>query len=1006
MSYRDADKFLKPGIEVLIQRSDGRIHPATISEVRYSSRCVCVEWRERNETKGKEILIDVILDLNPPLRLSSFVEKTLISSPAKYADLSSSRNDLARNSIHGQSERVCTTNKITEPEHALNQQDNVSISTVQTSSDFNGDFQHHSPSAESNHLQFRDQANTANVVKAEALKSWRKTVNEALIPKSKLSNEITVQSREVPPTIPSLKTLSQTSNCENRRCVPDFSCGESHTTNTLRPNSMCGITGDRKYNRSADNQQVAGKFVENCDQSKATSKDDLKKTNCLREIQRIAQKRQQRRQQLGQQRYNQNHVGTSRNTNNDNRNDMATNSEGSIVPATIISSLNPNNNQSPKALADFRLMIEQCRNDLQIKAKFHVTSICDSPSSSHLQSITSDKFSGSPITNCTITDKIIVSVRKRPINNREKVRGELDIISIFSQDICIVHSPKEKVDLTKYLDNHKFRFDYAFNENVSTYTIFKYSVKPLIDNVINGHHSMCFAYGQTGSGKTFTMGGNIVDNRVDCSNGIYAYATTDLFQNLDKYHPGKFSLFCSFFEIYCGKVFDLFNRKKRLQVLEDQNGVIQVVNLKQEHVRNVDELMKLIHFGMTMRTSGTTSANENSSRSHAVFRIILKMNQTGADYSRIYLIDLAGSERGRDTSNSDKNTMMEGAEINKSLLALKECIRALTAKADHIPFRGSMLTRVLRDSFIGSSAMISMIAMISPSSTNSEHTLNTLRYADRVKELVTNDDTPDSNNIAKSSSTKFDVAELKNQHIYQPLSSNVNQQQIIKEDNIATSKPPLLDSDAKAMKISSLESRSYNCIHPPERETKQTRHNDDEDINSDHNTTLKADTLVHASTNLLQDNDFAVSSNQFHSIRTRYLQKASILNQEVSVIFSRHPELSISQCASEFERLLTDHITELNHLRLLLSEFQESKDQSGEGHLCGATVIGDEALLLGEFGEVSCELDTYQPLPQQQEDQRTKKPSCNKRKIAKPRVETRKSNASGRATKFKRSITK
>ena len=113
-------------------------------------------------------------------------------------------------------------------------------------------------------------------------------------------------------------------------------------------------------------------------------------------------------------------------------------------------------------------------------------------------------------------------------------------------------------------------------------------------------------------------------------------------------------------------------------------------------------------------------------------QMVLKHN--GSEYSKISFIDLAGSERGADTMHNDKKTSNDGAEINKSLLALKECIRALDLDKKHTPFRGSKLTQVLKDSFVGNSKT-TMIANISPAGNCSEHTLNTLRYADRVKEL-------------------------------------------------------------------------------------------------------------------------------------------------------------------------------------------------------------------------------------------------------------------------------
>ena len=223
---------------------------------------------------------------------------------------------------------------------------------------------------------------------------------------------------------------------------------------------------------------------------------------------------------------------------------------------------------------------------------------------------------------------------------------------------------------------------------------------------------------------------------MDFSKGIYALTANDIFLHLNK--PGnrdQYGVYCTFFEIYCTKVFDLFNGKKRLRVLEDHKNLVQVVGKQEERVETVDDVMSLIRRGMSVRTSGTTSANENSSRSHAVFQITLKKKSINKEYGKISLIDLAGSERGRDTQTNDKVTLMEGAEINKSLLTLKECIRSLRRNAEHIPFRGSTLTKVLRDSFIGEKSKVCMIAMISPGNGDVEHTLNTLRYADRVKEL-------------------------------------------------------------------------------------------------------------------------------------------------------------------------------------------------------------------------------------------------------------------------------
>ena len=183
-------------------------------------------------------------------------------------------------------------------------------------------------------------------------------------------------------------------------------------------------------------------------------------------------------------------------------------------------------------------------------------------------------------------------------------------------------------------------------------------------------------------------------------------------------------------------MFDLLSGKSKLRVLEDGKQQVVVVGLTESVVDCVEDVLKLITHGNNLRTSGQTSANAHSSRSHAVFQIILRINNNKKPlFGKFSLIDLAGNERGADTNSANRQTRMEGAEINKSLLALKECIRALGRKGAHLPFRASKLTQVLRDSFIGDKARTCMIAMISPSMSSCEHTLNTLRYADRVKEL-------------------------------------------------------------------------------------------------------------------------------------------------------------------------------------------------------------------------------------------------------------------------------
>uniref|UniRef100_A0A8D0E3G9 Kinesin-like protein n=1 Tax=Salvator merianae TaxID=96440 RepID=A0A8D0E3G9_SALMN len=332
--------------------------------------------------------------------------------------------------------------------------------------------------------------------------------------------------------------------------------------------------------------------------------------------------------------------------------------------------------------------------------------------------------------------RICVCVRKRPLNKKETVMKDLDVITIPSKDVVMVHEPKQKVDLTRYLENQTFRFDYAFDDSAPNEMVYRFTARPLVETIFERGMATCFAYGQTGSGKTHTMGGDFSGKNQDCSKGIYALAARDVFLMLKKpnYKKLELQVYATFFEIYSGKVFDLLNRKTKLRVLEDGKQQVQVVGLQEREVKCVEDVLKLIEIGNSCRTSGQTSANAHSSRSHAVFQIILR--RKGKLHGKFSLIDLAGNERGADTSSADRQTRLEGAEINKSLLALKECIRALGRNKPHTPFRASKLTQVLRDSFIGENSRTCMIATISPGMASCENTLNTLRYANRVKELT------------------------------------------------------------------------------------------------------------------------------------------------------------------------------------------------------------------------------------------------------------------------------
>ncbi len=354
---------------------------------------------------------------------------------------------------------------------------------------------------------------------------------------------------------------------------------------------------------------------------------------------------------------------------------------------------------------------------------------------------------------------IRVVVRKRPLSKVEISKGDKDVLEIQSHGVVLVHEPKVKVDLTKIIETQEFVFDDSFEMNETNQQIYNRTIKNLVSFVFDYGKASCFAYGQTGSGKTFTMMGSSPENPLgsldDSSEnvGLYVLAAKDIFKllALPKYERLQVTVSC--FEIYGGKLFDLLNERSIVKCLEDAKQQVQLPGLTEHPVKSTQELLLLMAKAHTQRSTGSTGANETSSRSHQVMQISVKEPPAPVETNRrkgsisfhagppaaaiggkLSFIDLAGSEKGSDAANSSKQTRLEGAEINTSLLALKEVIRSLERKNGYTPFRGSKLTQVLKDSFVGEKTRTCMIACVSPSSTNCEHTLNTLRYADRVKE--------------------------------------------------------------------------------------------------------------------------------------------------------------------------------------------------------------------------------------------------------------------------------
>ena len=330
---------------------------------------------------------------------------------------------------------------------------------------------------------------------------------------------------------------------------------------------------------------------------------------------------------------------------------------------------------------------------------------------------------------------IRVVVRKRPLNRNERNRGDRDVLEALPGGQVLMHEPKTRVDLTRVVETSHFIYDDSFESGDSNEIIYARTVKPLVNFAFEGGKASCFAYGQTGSGKTFTLMGANPENPADAKTnaGLYVLAARDLFRALEL--PSYVGLCChlSCFEIYGGKLFDLLNERHLVKCLEDSKGNVRIPALKEFEVTSVENLLGYMAQAHDSRSTGATGANESSSRSHLVMQLLLKKKidkkasvdsgpsikarrrstfkemsaieeELGPDgHGKITFIDLAGSERGADTNENSKKTRLEGADINTSLLALKEVIRALANRAlekkglgvgpkqVHTPFRGSKL---------------------------------------------------------------------------------------------------------------------------------------------------------------------------------------------------------------------------------------------------------------------------------------------------------------------------
>lgn len=286
-----------------------------------------------------------------------------------------------------------------------------------------------------------------------------------------------------------------------------------------------------------------------------------------------------------------------------------------------------------------------------------------------------------------------------------------------------------------------FGFDRVFDENTTQAEVYEATTRNLLDSVLDGYNATVFAYGATGCGKTHTITGTAQQP------GVIFLTMQELFERIgDRTGDKVTEVSLSYLEIYNETIRDLLvpgGSKQSLMLREDANQAVSVAGLSSHHPQNVQEVMDMIVRGNEYRTMSPTEANATSSRSHAVLQINVSQKDRNADVNEphtmatLSIIDLAGSERASATKNRGER-LTEGANINKSLLALGSCINALCdpKKRNHVPYRNSKLTRLLKFS-LGGNCKTVMIVCISPSSQHFEETQNTLRYANRAKNIQT-----------------------------------------------------------------------------------------------------------------------------------------------------------------------------------------------------------------------------------------------------------------------------
>ena len=300
---------------------------------------------------------------------------------------------------------------------------------------------------------------------------------------------------------------------------------------------------------------------------------------------------------------------------------------------------------------------------------------------------------------------------------------------------------KELIDYPSHFLPHPYTFDHIFDMDSTQDEVYQIAAVPAVESLMSGYNSTIFAYGQTGTGKTYTMEGFSYNNSSP-KKGLIPRAIENIFKYIENNSNSDttFIIRVTYLQIYNESIDDLLkSEKKHLSIRENQKKGIYVEGLSEWAVCSPNDIYALLERGAQSRTKAQTKMNDVSSRSHAVFTIILEQmkkykGKKTFKSGKLNMVDLAGSERVK-LSGATGKQLDECRRINKSLSALGNVINALTdPKTKHIPYRDSKLTRLLQNS-LGGNCKTSMIAMISPYDGSFNESISTLNFAKRAKSI-------------------------------------------------------------------------------------------------------------------------------------------------------------------------------------------------------------------------------------------------------------------------------